>query len=102
MSTYREALATIPGWDRPSTRKADDAARWQQRLEEIASLRDADGEWPRHQKIDNRAERTLGVWLHTQRMDRRAGKLSPEKESLLNERLQGWRDGRGHCGGRRK
>lgn len=32
---YREALAVIPGWDKPSTRKADDEARWQLRLEEL-------------------------------------------------------------------
>lgn len=101
-STYREVLETIPGWDRPSTRKADDAARWQQRLEEVTNLREAGRDWPRHQKTDDRIERTLGVWLHTQRMDYRAGGLSPDKENLLNERLPGWREGRGHRGGRRK
>jgi hypothetical protein len=43
-SAYREALGAIPGWDRPSTRRAEDEARWQQRLEEIARLRAAGGE----------------------------------------------------------
>lgn len=98
-SAYREALTAIPSWDSPSTRKAEDAARWQQRLEEIAKLRDAGGDWPRHQKTDDRVERTLGVWLHTQRMDYRAGKLSPAKEYSLNEVLPGWRKGRRHRGG---
>ena len=100
--TYQVALATVPGWDRPSTRKADNAERWQHRLEEIAKLRGAGGDWPRHQKTDDRAERTLGVWLHTQRMDYRAGKLSSNREFLLNEVLPGWREGRGHRGGHQK
>lgn len=99
---YREALSTLLGWDRQSTRKAENAARWQQRLEEIAKLRRAGDDWPRHQKTDDRAERTLGVWLHTQRMDYRSGKLSTDKESLLNDVLPGWREGRGHRGGRPK
>lgn len=97
---YREALAVIPGWDKPSTRKADDEARWQQRLEELQNLRAAGGDWPRHQKTDDKRERTLGVWLHGQRIDYRAGRLVPAKEKKLNEVLPGWRDGRGHRGGR--
>jgi hypothetical protein len=101
-SAYRDALAAIPGWDSPSTRKADDAGRWQKRLEEIAKLRDAGGDWPRHQKTDDRVERTLGVWLHTQRIDYRAGKLSSAKEYSLNEVLPGWREGRGRRGGYKK
>jgi hypothetical protein len=32
---YRNALAVIPGWDMPSTRKEEDEARWQQRLAEL-------------------------------------------------------------------
>ncbi|MET3174665.1 UNVERIFIED_ORG: hypothetical protein ABIB52_002516 [Arthrobacter sp. UYCu721] len=98
---YREALAVVPGWAKPSTRKADDEARWQQRLEELQKLRAAGGDWPRHQKTDDAHERTLGVWLHGQRIDYRAGRLTPTKEKKLNEALPGWRDGRGHRGGRR-
>lgn len=98
---YREALAVIPGWDKPSTRKAEDEARWQQRLEELQTLRAAGGDWPRHQKTDDTHERTLGVWLHGQRIDYRAGRLAPDKEKKLNETLPGWREGRGHRGGRR-
>ncbi|MDR7161760.1 helicase associated domain-containing protein [Arthrobacter sp. BE255] len=97
---YREALAVIPGWDMPSTRKTDDEARWQQRLEELQNLRAAGGDWPRHQKTDDKCERTLGVWLHGQRIDYRAGRLVPTKEKKLNDVLPGWRDGRGHRGGR--
>lgn len=100
--TYREALAVIPGWGKPSTRKADDAARWQQRLEELQNLRAAGGDWPRHQKTDDRHERTLGVWLHGQRIDYRVGRLGPVKEKKLNEVLPGWQEGRGRRGGRRQ
>jgi len=85
--------------DTPSTRKADDEARWEQRLAELQDLRAAGGDWPRHQKTDDAQERTLGVWLHVQRMDRRAGRLSTNKEAKLNELLPGWREGRGHRGG---
>jgi hypothetical protein len=99
---YRDALAVIPGWDKPSTRKAEDEARWQQRLEELQEIRAAGGDWPRHQKTDDRHERTLGVWLHGQRIDYRAGRLDPAKEKKLNELLPGWREGRGHRGGRRR
>jgi hypothetical protein len=98
--TYREGLAVIPGWDKTSRSKADDEARWQQRLEELQGIRAAGGDWPRHQKTDDLDERTLGVWLHGQRIDYRAGRLAPEKEKKLNEVLPGWREGRGHRGGR--
>jgi Helicase associated domain len=99
---YREALAVVPGWDKLSTRKADDEARWQQRLEELQKIRAARGDWPRHQKTDDTHERTLGVWLHGQRIDYRAGRLDPAKEKMLNEVIPGWREGRGHRGGRRQ
>jgi len=98
---YREALAVIPGWDTPSTRKAKDAERWQQRLQELQRVRSAGGEWPRHQKTDDRQERTLGVWLHQQRIDYRAGRMDPAKEEQLNRLLPGWREGRGRRGGRK-
>lgn len=98
---YREALAVIPGWDTPSTRKAQDAERWQHRLQELQRIRAAGGEWPRHQKTDDRQERTLGVWLHQQRIDYRAGRMDPAKEEQLNRLLPGWQEGRGHRGGRK-
>lgn len=99
---YRDALAVIPGWDAPSTRKAQDAQRWQQRLEELQRIRAAGGEWPRHQKTDDQEERTLGVWLHSQRIDYRAGRMDPVKEEKLDRLVPGWREGRGHRGGRRR
>ncbi|MDP9988773.1 DNA-binding CsgD family transcriptional regulator [Arthrobacter oryzae] len=99
--TYRAALAVIPGWARPSNRKAEDKKRWHQRLEELHRIRAAGGDWPRHQKTDDQVERTLGVWLHGQRIDYRAGRLDPAKEQKLNILLPGWREGRGHRGGRR-
>lgn len=98
---YRDALAVIPGWERPSTRKTDDEARWQQRLEELQALRAAGGDWPRHAKTDDAHERILGVWLHGQRIDYRAGRLHPAKAQKLNEFLPGWWEDRGHRGGRR-
>lgn len=100
--TYRDALAGIPTWDKPSTRKAEDRARWQQRLEELQRFRAADGDWPRHQKTDDSHERKLGVWLHGQRIDYRAGRLEAAREQKLNDLLPGWREGRGHRGGRRR
>jgi Helicase associated domain len=99
---YRDALGAIPSWDKPSTRKAVDEARWEQRLAELQDLRAAGGDWPRHQKTDDAHERTLGVWLHSQRIDYRAGRLDSAKLQQLNEFLPGWREGRGHRGGRRR
>lgn len=91
---YRDALAVIPGWEKPSTRKADDEARWQQRLAGLAAYLAAGNELPRHSKTDDQEERTLGVWLHTQRIDYRVGKLTAAKEARLNEAAPGWRQGR--------
>ncbi|WP_227008360.1 helicase associated domain-containing protein [Pseudarthrobacter sp. AB1] len=99
---YADALVAIPGWDRPSTRKADDEARWQRRLEELQECRAAGSDWPRHQKTEDAHERAVGVWLHVQRIDYRAGRLDLAKESKLNELLPGWQEGRGHRGGRRR
>lgn len=100
--TYAEALAVIPGWDKLPSRKAEDEARWQQRLEELHNLRAAGGDWPRHQKTNDAHERTLGIWLHSQRINSRAGRLKPSKEKKLNEMLPGWQEDRGPRGGRRR
>ncbi|MCD5342803.1 helicase associated domain-containing protein [Arthrobacter sp. AK04] len=98
---FRDGLAVIPGWGQTSRSKTDDEARWQQRLDELQRTRAAGGDWPRHQKTDDRDERTLGVWLHGQRIDYRAGKLDPDREEKLNELLPGWREGRGRRNRRR-
>ncbi|MBD1540592.1 Helicase associated domain protein [Pseudarthrobacter oxydans] len=90
----RDRLDVIPGWGLASKRKAEDEARWQKRLQQVKEVRDAGGEWPRHQKTPDADERVLGVWLHAQRINYNQGKLAPEKESLLNEVLPGWREGR--------
>lgn len=97
----REGLDVIPGWALTTRRKADDEARWQKRLQQVRTLRDAGGEWPRHQKTPDADERVLGVWLHGQRINYHQGKLAPEKESQLDEVLPGWRDGRPRGRGRR-
>lgn len=96
----RDGMDMIPGWDLTSRRKADDEARWQKRLQQVKSIREVGGDWPRHQKTPHADERILGVWLHSQRINYRQGKLAPEKESLLNKVLPGWREGRRRTGGR--
>jgi hypothetical protein len=95
---YGEGLSVIPGWDRPSTRKADDEARWRQRLSELITYRAGGKDWPRHKKADNEQERVLGVWLHSQRIKDRRGELDQDKEALLNTSLPGWRTGRKRAG----
>lgn len=84
----------MPGWRGQPTKREVDAARWAQRLDEVAAYLAAGREWPRHNKTDDREERTLGVWLHTQRITRRAGKLNQAKEYRLNETIPGWQYGR--------
>lgn len=97
----REGLSVIPGWDK-ATRKVEDKARWQRRLREVEAFRKAGGALPRHQKTDDPLERTLGVWLHGQRINDNQGKLAPEKKSQLDHILPGWREGRPRTGGRRR
>ncbi|QHK19731.1 hypothetical protein GU243_08315 [Pseudarthrobacter psychrotolerans] len=97
--TYARALDVIPGWREQSTKRADDETRWKQRLKEVQKYRAAGNDWPRHNKTDDRAERVLGVWLHTQRINDRAGKLGPVKKNQLDEGLPGWRQGRPRRGG---
>lgn len=54
----------------------------------------AGNDWPRHKKTDNEHERTLGIWLHTQRMKHRSRELDQDKETQLNTNHPGWRAGR--------
>jgi hypothetical protein len=91
---YSQGMSIIPGWEQPSTRKADDDARWHQRLAEVIENRAAGNDWPRHKKADTEQERVLGVWLHIQRMKHRRNQLDPNKEAQLNTLLRGWRTGR--------
>lgn len=99
--TLREGLGAIPGWDQASPRKAEDEARWHRRLTEVRAFREASGDLPRHQKTDDPLERTLGVWLHGQRINYNHGKLALEKKSRLDQDVPGWRQGRPRGGGRR-
>lgn len=92
--TYKEALDVIPGWRGPSTKKTDDEARWKQRLVEVVDYLAGGNDWPRHNKTHNKEERVLGVWLHVQRINYRAGRLDPAKETQLNVVIPGWRQGR--------
>lgn len=40
----------------------------------------------------------MGVWLHTERIGSRAGKLTQAKEEQLNSVTPGWRQGRPRWG----
>ncbi|MEW9872619.1 helicase associated domain-containing protein [Arthrobacter sp. HS15c] len=91
---YREGLKAIPGWNQQPTRKTRDAARWHQRLTELINYMAAGNDWPRHKTTDSEQERTLGIWLHTQRMKHRSRELDQNKETRLNTDLPGWRGGR--------
>ncbi|MEW1810476.1 helicase associated domain-containing protein [Pseudarthrobacter phenanthrenivorans] len=95
---YAKALDVIPGWSRRSRKQADDEARWKRRLAEVSAYRAGNHDWPRHNKTNDQTERVLGVWLHTQRIDYRAGKLTAAKETRLNEVIPGWRQGRARRG----
>ncbi|WP_309233379.1 Helicase associated domain protein [Pseudarthrobacter sp. AB1] len=99
--TFREGLSVIPGWDAGPSYQDRHEARWEQRLQELIDYRTAGNEWPRHQKTDDVHERTLGIWLHGQRINHRDGTLTPGRKEKLNELLPGWREGRGHRGGRK-
>lgn len=96
---YALALDAIPGWRDQLTKRDADAARWQRRLVEVTAWLAGGNDWPRHNKIDDQVERTLGVWLHTQRIDARAGKLTAAKVQQLNDVIPGWRQGRVRRGG---
>lgn len=78
---YGTALDTIPDWSEQSTKLEADEARWVQRLAKVAACLAAGNEWPRHNKTDDRDDRTLGVWLHTERIDYRSGKLGPPRRA---------------------
>jgi hypothetical protein len=89
-----QALDAIPGWRTPPSRKADDEARWKRRLDGLAEYRSAGNDWPRHAKTSDQNERALGVWLHTQRINDRAGTLDPARRKQLDTVIPGWRQGR--------
>jgi len=91
---YREGLKAIPGWDQQASRRAKDEARWHQRMAELMDYMAAGNDWPRHKKTDSDEERTLGIWLHIQRMKHRGRELDRDKETQLNTELPGWRAGR--------
>jgi hypothetical protein len=96
------ALDSIPNWREYPTKRDADEARWKRRLSEVSVYLVAGHGWPRHNKTDDAEERTLGVWLHTQRIGYRDGKLSAAKEKQLNEVIPGWRQGRPRRGPNRR
>lgn len=96
---YREGLSVIPDWDTGPSYQDLHEARWEQRVQQLVDYRAAENEWPRHQKTDDAYERTLGIWLHGQRISHRDGTLALKREQKLNQLLTGWQTGRGHRGG---
>jgi hypothetical protein len=97
---YMDALGAVPGWDTPSSKKADEEVRWKQRLAEVSDYSARGNDWPRHNKTDIKEERVLGVWLHGQRINHRKGALDAAKEAQLDAVVPGWRQGRAR--GRRR
>jgi hypothetical protein len=93
--TYREALACIHHKGR---RRGTLAAV----LEELQKIRAAGGDWPRHQKTDAKHERTWVCGLHKQRINYRAGRLTPVKVKRLAETLPGGGQALGQRGCRRQ
>jgi len=94
LSPAYASLDKIPGWREYPTKRDADEARWKQRLDEVAAYLAAGNQWPRHNKTEDQEERTLGVWLHTQRITRRTGKLDAAKEKQLDAVVPGWKQGR--------
>ncbi|SEQ59732.1 helicase associated domain-containing protein [Arthrobacter sp. OV608] len=101
LSPAYAALNQVPGWREYPTKRDADEARWKQPLDQAAAYLAADNQWARHNKTEDQSERTLGVWLHTQRITRRAGKLDAAKEKQLDEVVPGWRQGRARSAQRR-
>jgi hypothetical protein len=90
---YSEGLARAPEWA-GNHRTATDEARWHDRLAQFVDFREKGNDWPRHHDYDSERERTLGVWIHTQRYKRRRGELDLAKIKLLDEAVPGWQAGR--------
>jgi hypothetical protein len=93
---YRDGLARIPGW-LENPKEVADAARWHDRLAQLAAYRQEGNDWPRHQGPGSKHEHTLGVWIHTQRYTCRRGSLDPVKVRLLDDMVPGWQTGRVAC-----
>jgi hypothetical protein len=91
--TYSDGLQQIPGWEQ-RTRKTNDEARWNKRLQELTAYRAAGNDWPRHKRTDTEEERVMGIWLHIQRMKDRHDELDQNKKARLDALLPRWRDGR--------
>jgi hypothetical protein len=90
---YQDGLASLPDWQEIGRASADEA-RWQRRLTELAAYREAGNDWPRHKNTDTDLEHTLGVWLHSQRINLRRNDRTPGKVQALEAALPGWRTGR--------
>lgn len=79
----------MPGW---STQRS---GQWQRNLDELIQWRECNsGKWPSQIGEDDQ-ERRLGRWLTAQRVAQkgRGRALSAERESFLDNRLDGWKAG---------
>jgi hypothetical protein len=90
---YRDGLAQVPGWQQ-NRRESEDEGRWHRRLAQLAAYREEGNDWPRHRMTDSEREHARWVWIHTQRYQRRRGKLDPMKIKLLDDAVPGWQTGR--------
>lgn len=90
---YLEGLRTVPEWT-GNARAAADEARWHDRLAQLADFRAQGNDWPRHHHYISERERTLGVWIHTQRYEHRRGNLEDARITLLDDTVPGWQTGR--------
>jgi hypothetical protein len=93
LPTYSDGLKQIADWEL-RTRKDDDEARWNQRLQDLTAYIAAGNDWPRHKRTDTEEERVLGMWLHIQRMKYRRSELGQDRKAQLDALLPRWREGR--------
>ncbi|WP_231686091.1 helicase associated domain-containing protein [Arthrobacter sp. ZBG10] len=97
---YADGLAKIPDWTQHTSKKDRDESRWNTRFAELVTYLAAGNDWPRHQKTSDHAEQRLGLWLHSQRISKRASTLSPDKKARLDTEMPGWQAGRPRTGRR--
>jgi hypothetical protein len=85
---YRDGLDKLTGWPE-NRRKAEDEARWHERLAELVDFRLEGNDWPRHHAYDSDREHSLGVQVHPHRYKCLRGELDPLKVRVLNDAAPG-------------
>lgn len=92
LARMRTLDAFCPGWRTTGIRRAE---RFGARLTELGEfLSQHDGRFPRRERTDNPAERSLGEWLWKLRRAARGADagidLTPERIAMLNQVAPGW------------